>query len=151
MIRPRRIGNVFVDDISIHEQVSISRTEMQRRVMRLQTDKGTDVGLNLDSGIRLKHGDIMQDNDTNIVIYQTPEKVAVVKPHDHKLQTLTLLGHIIGNRHRPIAILDNEIIFPIHADIELELFTRLLGDTICSIEIRKQVFIPEEAADVHEH
>ena len=154
MILPRlRIGNIFSGDIPTkdHERVNVNRMDLQRHVLRLTTNTGRDVGFNLDSGSRLRHGDIMQDDSTTIVIYQTPEKVAIIKPQDHTLQTLTILGHIIGNLHRPIAIHQDKIIFPIQADSELELFMKLFGDKIQHIEIQSQVFIPEEAADVHGH
>ena len=154
MIRPRLyVGNIFSGDIPAqgHERVDISRMEMQRRVLRLVTNTGRDVGFNLDSGTRLRHGDIMQDGNTTIVIYQTSEKVVIVKPRDNTLQSLTILGHIIGNLHRPISINHDEIIFPIQADSELELFAKLFGDRILHMEVRRQVFIPEASADVHGH
>ena len=45
---------------------------------------------------------------------------------------MTLLGHIIGNRHRPISIQSEEILFPIQADSEKEVFTKLFQNIIRS-------------------
>ena len=66
---------------------------------------------------------------------------------------MTLLGHIIGNRHRPISIQSDEILFPIQADSEKEVFTKLFHSVIDKIEmtVKEQVFYPSTGVDVHEH
>jgi urease accessory protein len=63
------------------------------------------------------------------------------------------LGHIIGNRHRPIGFEDEKILFPIQADSELEVFERLFKEIIGDIElnIEEKIFLPHTSADVHEH
>ena len=64
-----------------------------------------------------------------------------------------LIGHIIGNRHRPISIKNESISFPIHDDSEMELFERLFHEVIDKIDlsIEEQRFIPHVSMDVHEH
>jgi len=66
---------------------------------------------------------------------------------------MVLLGHIIGNRHRPISIKGDEISFPIQADSEKEIFTKLFQSIISHIHItvEEQIFSPQLGADVHEH
>ena len=65
----------------------------------------------------------------------------------------TLLGHIIGNRHRPIGFEDGAVLFPIQADSELEVFERLFKEIIedIELEIEEKLFLPHTSADVHEH
>ncbi len=79
------VGNIFLDegfdDINSgnFEKLKISRMELEKRILRRKTDRGTDVGLNLKSGIKLRHGDIIKNGDTKIVVEQLPEKIITVR------------------------------------------------------------------------
>lgn len=154
------VGNIFLDegfdDIKSKnfERLKISRTELEKRILRRKTDRGTDVGLNLELGVKLRHGDVIKDGETKIVVEQLPEKIITVKLKNKKMtDVMVLLGHIIGNRHRPISIKDDEVSFPIQADSEKEVFTKLFQSIINHIEmtVEEQIFSPQSGADVHEH
>ena len=154
------IGNIFLDE-RFHklketnfEKLKISRIELEKRILRRKTDRGTDVGLKLDSGVKLRHGDIIKNEGMLIVIEQLPEKVISVRlKTKNKTNVMVLLGHIIGNRHRPISIQGEEVLFPIQADSEKEVFTELCQSILNYIEItvKEQIFSPHSGADVHEH
>jgi len=135
------------------EKLIISRIDLEKRILRKNTDLGTDIGINLDSGIKLQHGDIIGNNETKIIVEQIPEKVISVKLKENNENIAILLGHIIGNRHRPIAIKDKMILFPIQEDSELEIFQRLFKEIIDHIELKieEEIFLPHASADVHEH
>ena len=135
------------------EKLIISRIDLEKRILRKNTDLGTDIGINLDSGIKLQHGDIIGNNETKIIVEQIPEKVISVKLKENNENIAILLGHIIGNRHRPISIEDKMILFPIQEDSELEIFQRLFKEIINHIElkIQEEIFLPHTSADVHEH
>ena len=128
-------------------------TNLEKRILRKKTDLGTDIGINLDSGIKLQHGDIIGNNETKIIVEQIPEKVISVKLKENNENIAILLGHIIGNRHRPIAMKDKVILFPIQDDSELEIFQRLFKEIIDHIELKieEEIFLPHTSADVHEH
>ncbi len=154
------IGNIFLDegfdDIKNgnFEKLKISRMELEKRIFRRKTDRGTDVGLNLDPGVKLRHGDVIKNGDMRIVVEQLPEKIITVRLKNKKMtDVMVLLGHIIGNRHRPISIKNNEISFPIQADSEKEVFTKLFQSIINHIEmtVEERIFSPHSGADVHEH
>ena len=154
------IGNIFLDEgfddlkSGDFEKLKISRMELEKRILRRKTDRGTDVGLNLEPGIKLRHGDVIKNGDTRIVVEQLPEKIIIVKLKNKKMtDVMVLLGHIIGNRHRPIAIKNDEISFPIQADSEMEVFTKLFQSIINHIEmtIEERIFSPHSGADIHEH
>ena len=135
------------------EKLIISRIDLEKRILRKNTDLGTDIGINLDSGIKLQHGDIIGNNETKIIVEQIPEKVISVKLKENNENIAILLGHIIGNRHRPISIEDKMILFPIQEDSELEIFQRLFKEIIDHIELKieEEIFLPHTSADVHEH
>ena len=124
-------GNIFHDkmygslETGTFERLKVSRYDLEKSRIRRQTDKGTDVGLDLASGEILHHGDILSNDDKIIVIEQLPEKVISVRLKNKnmsRVDLLVLIGHIIGNRHRPISIKNDVISFPIQADSELEVF-----------------------------
>ena len=150
------LGNIFKEtslESTNFEKLAISRIDLEKRILRKKTDLGTDIGINLDSGIKLQHGDIIGNNEIKIIVEQIPEKVISVKLKENNENIAILLGHIIGNRHRPIAMKDKVILFPIQEDSELEIFERLFKEIIDHIELKieEEIFLPHTSADVHEH
>ena len=153
------IGNIFYNNennIELQkntEKLKLSRLELEKKIIRKKTDQGTDIGLKLDSGIKLQNGDIFDIGDRKLIIEQLPEKVIVITLKEKNTNILVLLGHIIGNRHRPISIQNEEILFPIQADSEKEVFTKLFQSIINYIEISitEKIFSPHVGANVHEH
>ena len=150
------LGSIFKEtslERTNFEKLIISRIDLEKRILRKKTDLGTDIGINLDSGIKLQHGDIIGNNETKIIVEQIPEKVISVKLKENNENIAILLGHIIGNRHRPIAMKDKVILFPIQDDSELEIFQRLFKEIIDHIELKieEEIFLPHTSADVHEH
>ncbi|AFS83324.1 urease accessory protein UreE [Candidatus Nitrosopumilus sediminis] len=154
------IGNIFLDKgfdeikSGNFEKLKISRMELEKRILRRKGDRGTDVGFNLDPGVKLRHGDVIDNGNTKIVVEQLPEKVISIRlKTKNMVDVMVLLGHIIGNRHRPISIQSEEIVFPIQADSEKEVFTKLFHNIINHIEmtVDERIFSPHSGADVHEH
>jgi len=131
----------------------LSRIEMEKSRLRKKTEDGFDIGLVLESGKKLQHGDIILESSETILIEQLPEKILTVKFKDSNTELFLLVGHIIGNRHRPISINNKTISFPIHDDSEMELFARLFHEVIDKIDLTvdKQRFIPHVSMDIHEH
>lgn len=154
------VGNIFLDDDfndlknGKYERLKITRTEMEKRILRRKTDHGTDVVVKLDPGIILRHGDIFLNEESKIVLEQLPEPVISIRLKNKNLtDVMILLGHIIGNRHRPIAINGDKVSFPILVDSEKEVFSRLFHNIIDHIEmvVEEQIFIPHLGAEAHEH
>ncbi len=154
------IGNIFHDKGFAElkkknfEKLLVSRMDLEKRILRRKTDHGTDIGLKLESGIKIRHGDVIKNGDEVIVIEQLPEKVISVRLKTKSTnEVMVLLGHIIGNRHRPISIQKEEILFPIQADSEKDVFIKLFHSIIGHIDItvKEQIFSPHSGADVHEH
>ncbi len=157
-------GNIFHDErfdslrgSGDFERLKISRMELEKNRIRRETDLGTDVGLLLEAGITLHNGDVLGSSNSGkfIVVEQIPEKVISVrlKNKTKSADLLVLLGHIIGNRHRPISIEDDIIFFPIQAESELEVFQKLFVEIIEDVELstEEKIFRPHTGADVHGH
>ena len=131
------VGNVFHDKqlkekfeklrkTENYELIKFSRVELDKTRIRRNTDKGTDVGVVIDSTKRLHNGDILLSNPEKfIIVEQMSEKVIsiITKRPNENPELLVTLGHIIGNRHRPIQIDKNgRIIFPILEESDLVVF-----------------------------
>jgi len=158
------LGNIYKDDQLAKKiedskvqgkfrRLLLSRIEMEKTRLRKKTDDGFDIGFVLEPGTKLQHGDIISESDETILIEQLPEKILIVKFKENRKDLFLLVGHIIGNRHRPISIRNETISFPIHDDSEMELFERLFHEVIHEIDlsIDEQCFIPHTSMDVHEH
>jgi len=158
------LGNIYKDDQQAKKiedskeqgkfrRLSLSRIEMEKTRLRKKTDDGFDIGFVLEPGTKLQHGDVISESDETILIEQLPEKILTVKFKENRKDLFLLVGHIIGNRHRPISIRNETISFPIHDDSEMELFERLFHEVIHEIDlsIDEQCFIPHTSMDVHEH
>ena len=153
------VGNIFTENGSqilkekAFEKLQISRSDLEKNRLRRTTDKGTDISIVLERGSKLQHGDILNHGENFIVVYQTPEKVITVKTKEDSFGLLVLLGHIIGNRHRPISLENRTVTFPIQAESELEIFEKLFAPIIGKIEmsIEEKIYISDQRMNVHEH
>ncbi|HKZ61808.1 MAG TPA: Urease accessory protein [Nitrososphaera sp.] len=134
------------------ERLTISRVEMERLRLRRRTDRGTDIGLVLELGVRLRHGDVLAAKEKFIVAEQLPEMVLSVRMKKSDVEKMVglaaLIGHTIGNRHRPIAVDHGTISFPIQAESEVDTFRKLLPAG-SKLKVTEQVFLP--AGEVHSH
>ena len=156
-------GNIFSDSKLAKEfeaqsqnykRLVLSRYEMEKTRFRKKTRDGTDIGVDLASGTRLHHGDVLSIDSIKILVEQLPEKVIRVNSKEEKNSELfVMLGHIIGNRHRPIAYEDGSITFPIYSETEFDLFKSLFRNIIEKIElsVEEKVFQPHDTMNVHEH
>jgi urease accessory protein len=79
--------------------------ELRRRArLRARLDSGTEVGLLLERGLSLKHGDRLATRDGLLVveIRARPELLSTVASADRHL--LTRAAYHLGNRHVPLQI-----------------------------------------------
>ena len=133
------------------EKIAISRTESERLRMRKSTDRGTDVALAMSAGTHLRHGDVVSLAEKMIVIAIDPEKVAVVRLKNGDARTAVLVGHAIGNLHRPIKVEGDKIVLPVQSDGEIEMLRRQLEHVAGGVEITLDFAVFEPEAGAHEH
>ena len=141
------------------ETIVVSRLESGRVRMRKTSDKGSDIALILPTGTRLRHGDVVvMTEDKMVVVGVQPEDVIGIEIKnnihaDDIIEVPVKIGHTIGNLHRPIKLDGNKIFFPIQADTELDMFTKLFKPMMEHLEVwkTKMVFEPEDGTEIHEH
>ena len=82
-------GNIFenkelekkyhsLNDRSLCESLKFSRHELEKKRIRKNTDKGSDVGLIFDDDSKLSHGDVLIIDEKFILVEQLPEKVLLI-------------------------------------------------------------------------
>lgn len=121
--------------------------------MRRRTVGGVDVGLELEPGKRLRHGDVLSGDGKTIVVEQIPEKILSLSLPEDSPESHVLVGHAVGNLHRPISIKDNVISLPIQSDSEVKMFEALLSGIAGNITLSTDngIFTPHAGADLHGH
>ena len=166
LIVKKILGNIY-SDISLSKKIEDSKTngksqklfltraEMEKIHLRKETDCGLEIGLTFETGTKLHHGDVLSDDSLLILINQIPEKtIKVSLKNKTSLDIAVVVGHVIGNRHRPISINgDHSISFPIHDDSELDLFSSLFQESSnhLTLSIEEAIFVPNSTMNVHEH
>jgi urease accessory protein len=141
------------------EKIELSRLQADRTRIRKVSDKGTDLALTLNPGSHIYDGDVVLLTEERIIIAKRgSENVAVVSLNndistEQILETAIKLGHIIGNMHRPIRIVNNKVCFPIHSDSEIELFKKLFYNLRQDIDIKTEniIFEADSGYDIHGH
>lgn len=141
------------------ETIRVSRLESTRARMRKTSSSGTDVALTLSPGTTLRDGDVVAlAEDKMIVVQREPETLASVElkhdsHEDEMVELAVVVGHKIGNLHRPIMLEGRTIFFPIQADSELETLDRLFAPLRGHLTISKtsRVFEPTEEIEEHGH
>ena len=166
------VGNIFDynnnrnDSVKIYDTVFVHRSDMAKSIHIEETaSRGETIGISIPRGTAVKHGDILYNEkaDRYIAVKQMPEKVIVAEiqsdrsKYDNDMaEIFLLLGHITGNRHRPISIKKGDsgsVSFPIQDDSELETFTVLFEQIpyVVKLKIASEIFVPHGGADVHGH
>lgn len=101
----------FHDDGVERELVEIAMTseDRQRVRRRIVADDGVEFGLELPTGTTLIVGQTLHATESKIYkITAAPEDVLSITPRD--ISEAAFIGHLIGNLHRDIDIVDGQVI-----------------------------------------
>jgi urease accessory protein len=111
MIITEIIGNV--DDISSAgrhiERVYLSSDDLVKRIQRVTTDHGKEVGIRLMEPKDLLNGDILYMDERNmIVVSVTSDDLLVLRPSS--IKQMGEIAHQLGNRHLPAQFEEEEML-----------------------------------------
>lgn len=88
--------------------VKISPDDRLKHIIRVKSDNGIDIGINLESG-HLHNGDILaEDGEVIYIVDFLPQKVIVIKATN--LMQMGFVAYSIGNRHTPAVFEDGMMI-----------------------------------------
>lgn len=103
MIVEKVIGNIEeIEDIkAFHvEKIILESDDLLKRVQRVQTDHGTELGISLPPNHTLRDGDILHQEGKNLIVISVKaDDVLVIRPTD--MMQMGVVAHMLGNRHLP--------------------------------------------------
>lgn len=111
MIIEKIIGNIYKDSLrSPHvEKVYLNSEDLLKRIQRVKTDHGKEIGIRLEGHTDLEDGDVLYKDEKNmIVIYTNKDDVITIKPR--AMLEMGDIAHQLGNRHLPAQFEGDEMI-----------------------------------------
>lgn len=91
------------------EKVYLENSDLVKRIQRVKTDHGNELGIRLKQPIDLQYGDILYKDDTNMIIVDVnSEDLLVIKPRT--IQEMGNIAHQLGNRHLPAQFTETEML-----------------------------------------
>ncbi|MDU2457919.1 MAG: urease accessory protein UreE, partial [Staphylococcus epidermidis] len=90
------IANLSQDEKQKHvEKVYLENSDLVKRIQRVKTDHGNEIGIRLKQPIDLQYGDILYQDDTNMIIVDVnSEDLLVIKPRS--LKEMGDIAHQLG-------------------------------------------------------
>lgn len=94
------------------ERLMVDVWEAQKSRLRKQTDLGTEIGVNLDRGRMLRHGDVLflDGNSRRVILVELKSRQVLIirllpqPTMEEAAQVALKLGHILGNQHWPVKL-----------------------------------------------
>lgn len=82
------------------EKVYLQSDDLLKRVQRVVTDHGRELGISLLQTANLSHGDVLFMDDHNLIVVEVvPEDVLIIRPRS--IGEMGDIAHKLGNRHLP--------------------------------------------------
>ena len=111
MIIEKVVGNIKRSTTTpVHiERVYLRSDDLVKKIQRVKTDHGKELGIRLKHGKELIDGDILyQDEKNTIVVSVIEDDVIVIQPTS--LLQMGKIAHQLGNRHLPAQFENDEMI-----------------------------------------
>lgn len=104
------IANLTQEEKQMHiEKVYLENSDLVKRIQRVTTDHGTEIGILLNQPIDLQYGDILYRDENNMIIIDVnSEDIIAIKPRS--LKEMGDIAHQLGNRHLPAQFTDTEML-----------------------------------------
>ena len=112
MIIEKVIGNIEdkQDIKAFHiEKVILESDGLLKRIQRVKTDHGTELGISLPPNSVLRDGDILHEDGNNLIVISVKaDDVLVIRPVD--MMQMGIVAHMLGNRHLPAQFEEDSMI-----------------------------------------
>ncbi len=91
------------------EKVYLESAHLVKRIQRVATDHGRELGIRLMDAHDLLPGDVLYMDDSNLIVVDVlADDVLVIKPRS--LYEMGMIAHQLGNRHLPAQFENDEMI-----------------------------------------
>jgi len=82
------------------EKVYLESPDLLKRILRVKTDHGNEIGISLKERTPLQKGDVLFKDGNNIIFIDVYEDdIIVIHPKD--INEMGVIAHQLGNRHLP--------------------------------------------------
>lgn len=82
------------------EKVYLESSDLVKRIQRVKTDHGREIGIRLSESRELNAGDVLYMDEKNIILVEVfPDDVIVIEPRN--MNEMGTIAHQLGNRHLP--------------------------------------------------
>ena len=95
------IANLSQDEKQKHvEKVYLENSDLVKRIQRVKTDHGNEIGIRLKQPIDLQYGDILYQDDTNMIIVDVEDLLKELGiPYSHEDRKVNQAFRHIGHSH----------------------------------------------------
>lgn len=91
------------------EKVFMESEHLMKRIQRVETDHGRDIGIRLKNPRDLEDGDVLYMDDENIVLIDVmSDNLIIIMPRD--MNEMGTIAHQLGNRHLPAQFEGDEML-----------------------------------------
>jgi urease accessory protein len=91
------------------EKVYLESGHLVKRIQRVKTDHGNEIGIRLKESSDLQAGDVLYMDDENMIVIDVlSDDLLVISPRN--LKEMGLIAHQLGNRHLPAQFEENEML-----------------------------------------
>ena len=102
------------------ERILVPAADAGRRRMRMRSERGSDIALDLPKQSWLFDGAVLHDDGRRVlVVVRPPEPVMVIALANMTPTAVFRIGHALGNRHSPSELDGGEIVVPVTDTPEL--------------------------------
>ena len=91
------------------EKVYLESGHLVKRIQRIKTDHGTEIGIRLKEPRDLAAGDVLYMDDHNMIVIDViPDDLLIISPRS--LNEMGKIAHQLGNRHLPAQFEGDEML-----------------------------------------
>lgn len=139
------------------EKVLLSRKDAAKNRLRVTSNNGREVLIDVPRGTIIRHGDVLDFNEEYMLVAEWyPEDTAVItaqpsdKHHDDDIELGVQMGYVLGIKHWPLSVEGRRIYVPVEASREAvtKAFSHLARIEIC---FESRIIEPHSEDLNHEH
>lgn len=114
MIIEKIVGHIdeLDSDLVAHthkEKVYLESSDLVKRIQRVKTDHGREIGIRLTESRELNAGDVLYMDEKNIIFIEVfPDDVIVIRPRN--MNEMGTIAHQLGNRHLPAQFEEDQML-----------------------------------------
>ncbi|MEH7092008.1 urease accessory protein UreE (plasmid) [Priestia megaterium] len=91
------------------EKVYLESADLMKRIQRVKTDHGKEIGIRLKNPRDLVAGDVLYKDDKNLIIIDVlADDLLIISPRS--LNEMGVIAHQLGNRHLPAQFEENDML-----------------------------------------